>query len=195
MDNQTQFKMWYNPLICDKYDWRIKHIWSLESELKKVPWNDSTYDWDIASVIFVSQPFLFEKNKMDLTVPDMTAIYLNISNNNFQSAVTILNSMNKVKIKWFIPLEGNAFDYFEYITISIVFAISALEVFFNQFLLGKDKHIVLLTQINEKNWTKRELKVATILRDISEYLQKNESRNISDFHQRDFWISPHSGST
>jgi hypothetical protein len=158
MDNQTQFKMWYDPFICDKYDWRIKYIWSLESELKKVPWNDNTYNWDIGSVCLLTQPFLFDKNKMDLTVPDMTAIYLNIANNNFQAAKILLNNMDKNKIKWFIHLEKNAFDYFEKITVSIVFAISALEVFFNQLLLDKDKNIVFLIKVNEKDWSTKELK-------------------------------------
>jgi hypothetical protein len=158
MDNQTQFRIWYNPLICDKYDWRIKFVWNLESPLKKVTWNDNTHDWDIGSVFLLTQPFLFEKNKIDLTVPDMTSIYLNISNNNFQAAKNILNNFDKKKIKWFIHLESNAFDYFEEITVSIVFAISALEVFFNQLLLNKDKKTIFLTKVNEKDWTIKELR-------------------------------------
>lgn len=158
MDNQTQFKYWYNPLICDKFDWRIKYVWNLESELKKIPWNNNTSDWKIGSAFFVTQNFLFEKNKMNLVFPDMTAIYLNISNDNFKAATTMLNSIDKKKMNWFIHLEAQAFDYFEKITVSIVFAISALEVFFNQLLLNKDKKTVFLTRINEKDGTIKELK-------------------------------------
>ena len=35
---------------------------------------------------------------------------------------------------------------------------------------------------------------ATSWSDISEYLQKNESRNIKDFHPQDYMPSPHFGS-
>ena len=34
MNKQTQFKYWYRKEICDKFDWRIKYIWNLETEYK-----------------------------------------------------------------------------------------------------------------------------------------------------------------
>lgn len=159
MNKQTQFKAWYRKELCDKYDWRIKYIWNLESKLEKVPWNANTFDWDIGSVFFWTQPFLFNKEKVNLDIPDMTAIYLSISNKNFISARENLVKYNKNKNTLYE--KENAFDFIENMTVSIVFAISSLEVFFNQLLLNKDRDVVFLTK-KEKNWEEKDLKVHDI---------------------------------
>lgn len=167
MNKQTQIKVWYRKELCDKFDWRIKHIWNLESELEKVPGNNNTYDWEVGSVFFWTQAFLYSKQKIDLVIPDMTAIYLNISQKNYQLSKEYLAHLKKEE-NGYIHLETQAFDYLEYITVSIVFSISALEVFFNQLLLWKDKNVSLLTA-TKKDWTSKDFK-----RDDIEWLSIEE---------------------
>ncbi len=155
MNNQTQVKFWYRKELCDKLDWRIAFIWNLEEELNKVPWNNNTHNWEIGSIFTLTQAFIFNKDKIDIVIPEMTALYLNISNKNYLSSKQCLSNLNKDKSTWYIHLEEDAFNFLEDITVSIVFAISALEVFFNQLLLNKDKDIVFL--VEKKKIEKKEI--------------------------------------
>jgi hypothetical protein len=78
----------------------------------------------------------------------MTAINLNISNNNF---ITAREKLKKYKESINKSLEvENSYDFIENMTVSIVFAVSALEVFFKQLLLDKNRDIVFLTKKNKK---------------------------------------------
>ena len=150
MDNQTQFKIWYRPEICDKFDFRIKYIWNLETELKKVPWNNNTFDWETWSVFKVSEQFIFDKKKFSITQPEMTAIYLNFSNKSFQESIKNLKNLEK-DMTWFFDFEEKWFDLLENIIASIIFSVSALEVFFNQHLINSNETDELITVTNE-NW-------------------------------------------
>lgn len=161
MNNQSTIKIWYRNEICDKYDWRIKYIWNLEEELKKVPWNERTHDWDNWSVFIFDTNFLFDKNKISITMPEMTALYLNISNKNYLSSRKYISNFNKDKTTWYVHLEEEAFNYLEDIIVAIVFAISVLEVFFNQLLLDKDRNVILWVE-KMKDWKERSLKVEDI---------------------------------
>ncbi len=152
MDKQTQMKVWYRKEICDKHDWRIKHIWNLESELEKVPGNDKTFDWEVWSIFVASEQFIFDRKRIGLTKPEMTAVYINISNNHFQESRKMLFWIKKDNT-WFYYFEWNWFDLLENIIVSTVFAVSALEVFFNQFLINSNDNDILVTTLN-KEWKK-----------------------------------------
>lgn len=155
MDNTNSFKYWYRKEICDKQDWRIKHVYNTETKNEKVPWNNNTYEHDVWSVLLFTQPFIFNKNVCHLVIPEMTALYLNISHKHFIEARKFLHWLKKWK-DWFISLSDNWFDYLENITVSITFAISALEVYFNQFLLTFDKDTIFWTKTNKK-WNIKQL--------------------------------------
>lgn len=161
MKKEEKIDVWYNKEACDKYDWRIRWIWSTKNKLKRIPWNPNTFDWDENSVFLITQPFLFDKKKISLVVPEMTSLYLNISNKHFHAWRVFLNNLEKDNTGYF-HIESQWFDYIEEISISIVFAISSLEVFFNQLLINLDKDVEYLSEIG-KDWKiLRTLKVQDI---------------------------------
>lgn len=154
------------------------YIWNLEEKLDKVEGNDNTYDREPWSVFFVEENVILDKKNFFLTKPEMTALYVDMSDRLFSEAIQFFNQNNFDYNKWFYHVKDRDlyFKFIQNISWSIIFAVNSLECFCNTLLINFEDSKIMGKEKNkrgeEKDFTKKDLEWRSIDRKVWEFLQQ-----------------------